>query len=52
MSESIKHEYTTMYLSRDTLKAADIIPCHKKDNTSKKTNYKPISLLPTILNVF
>ena len=32
----------------DKLKTADIIPCHKKDDTSNKRNYRPISLLPTI----
>ena len=36
----------------DTLKTSDIIPCHKKDDTSNKTNYRPISLLPTISKVF
>ena len=36
----------------DKLKTADIIPCHKKDDTSNKRNYRPISLLPTISKVF
>ena len=30
------------------LKRADIILCHKKDDTTNKINYRPISLLPTI----
>ena len=34
------------------LKLADIIPCHKKDSTLEKSNYRPISLLPTISKVF
>ena len=36
----------------DELKLADIIPIHKKDSTSDKKNYRPISLLPTISKVF
>ena len=36
----------------DKLKTADIIPCHNKDDTSNKRNYRPISLLPTISKVF
>uniref|UniRef100_A0A7M5XI00 Reverse transcriptase domain-containing protein n=1 Tax=Clytia hemisphaerica TaxID=252671 RepID=A0A7M5XI00_9CNID len=34
------------------LKLADIIPCHKKDSALEKSNYRPISLLPTISKVF
>ena len=34
------------------LKLADIIPCHKKNSTLDKSNYRPISLLPTISKVF
>ena len=42
----------------DELKLADIVPIHKKGNTSKKANksdkanYRPISLLPTVSKVF
>ena len=36
----------------DELKLADIIPIHKKDSTSNKANYRPISLLPTVSKVF
>ena len=36
----------------DELKYADIIPIHKKDSTSDKSNYRPISLLPTVSKVF
>ena len=34
------------------LKRADIIPCHKKDDTTNKINYRPISLLPTVSKVY
>ena len=36
----------------DELKLADIIPVHKKDSTTDKANYRPISLLPIISKVF
>ena len=35
-----------------TLKFAEIIPAHKKDDTAKKDNYRPISILPSISKVF
>ena len=34
------------------LKLADIVPCHKKDATTDKSNFRPVSLLPTISKVF
>ena len=36
----------------DELKLAEIIPIHKKDSTTDKANYRPISLLPVISKVF
>ena len=36
----------------DELKWADIIPIHKKNSTTDKANYRPISLLPTASKVF
>ena len=36
----------------DELKVADIIPVHKKNSTTDKANYRPISLLPVISKVF
>ena len=36
----------------DKLKLADIIPIFKKDCKSKKENYRPISILPTISKVY
>ena len=36
----------------DELKLADIVPIHKKGDTSNKANYRPISLLPTASKVF
>ena len=34
------------------LTLADIIPSHKSGNTMEKSNYRPISLLPTVSKVF
>ena len=36
----------------DELKLAEIIPAHKKNSTTDKSNYRPISLLPVISKVF
>ena len=36
----------------DKLKLADIVPVHKKGSTTTKSNYRPISLLPTVAKVF
>ena len=36
----------------DELKLADIIPIHKKNSSTNKENYRPISLLPTISKIF
>ena len=36
----------------DDLKIAKIIPLYKKGNINSITNYRPISLLPTLSNVF
>ena len=36
----------------DELKLAEIIPVHKKDSTTDKTNYRPISLLPVVSKIF
>ena len=29
----------------DTLKKANLTPCHKQDETTNKSNYRPISIL-------
>ena len=34
------------------LKNADIKPGHKKDETTLKTNYRPVSILPTVSKLF
>ena len=36
----------------EKLSLADVIPVHKKDSTTDKENYRPISLLPTVSKVF
>ena len=36
----------------DSLKFADITPVHKKDETTNKENYRPVSVLPLISNIF
>ena len=36
----------------DSLKIAKIIPLYKKGNIYSITNYRPISLLPTLSKVF
>ena len=35
-----------------SLKMADISPVHKKDETSNKNNYRPVSILPSISKMF
>ena len=36
----------------NSLKLADVTPAHKKDDTTNKTNYRPVSILPTISKIF
>ena len=36
----------------DPLKMADITPIHKKDETTLKDNYRPVSILPSISKIF
>ena len=36
----------------DSLKLADITPLHKMDEKTRKKNYRPISVLPTVSKVF
>ena len=36
----------------DSLKFGDITPVHKKDETTNKENYRPISVLPLISKIF
>ena len=35
-----------------TLKNADMTPGHKKDDKTRKENYRPISVLPTVSKIF
>ena len=36
----------------DILKKPDLTPCHKQDETTDKSNYRPISIFPTVSKVF
>ena len=36
----------------DSLKLADITPTHKKDDTTNKENYRPVSILPSVSKIF
>ena len=36
----------------DLLKLADITPIHKKDDTTNKENYRPVSILPPVSKLF
>ena len=40
------------YTFPDSFKMADITPVHKKDETTIKDNYRPISILPCISKIF
>ena len=45
---NIYNESTDNQIFPDSLKQADEIPAHKKGEKTKKENYRPTSLLPTI----
>ena len=36
----------------DKLKSAEVITVHKKNETTDKTNYRPVSLLPTLSKIY
>ena len=36
----------------DSLKISEITPCHKQDETTLKSNYRPVSILPTVSKIF
>ena len=36
----------------DPLKLADITPTHKKDDTTNKKNYRPVSILPSVSKIY
>ena len=54
------HTYITTYVNNciknndfpNELKHADITPCHKKNSETEKSNYRPISILPSVSKVF
>ena len=54
-SPFITKSYNDSILSNkfpEQLKKADITPAHKKDATTKKENYRPVSILPSISKIF
>ena len=32
----------------DNLKMGELTPCHKHDDATNKSNYRPVSILPTV----
>ena len=60
LSNEIVSDYLTAIYNRsenvknfpESLKLANIIPVHKKGDTNKLKNYRPVSLLPTISKLF
>ena len=36
----------------ETLKNSDVLPIHKKEERTKKENYRPVSLLPLVSKLF
>ena len=36
----------------NTMKVAEITPSHKKDDRTKKDNYRPVSILPSVSKIF
>ena len=49
---SIYNESILSYNFPVSLKMADITPVHKKDERTAKTNYRPVSILPSISKIF
>ena len=51
------YQLSTMFQKKDlifpeTLKYADVVPIYKKEERSKKENYRPVSLLPIVSKLF
>lgn len=51
LTHLINSSFVTGYFP-DELKISKVIPVHKKDSLTEKSNYRPISLLPTISKVY
>ena len=49
---NIYHKSIDNQVFPESLKLADVIPTHKKEERTKKENYRPISLLPTISKLY
>ena len=55
MSQFIYHDFNNFLFSSNfssNLKAADILPTHKKNDKSDIENYRPISILPTLSKIY
>ena len=52
LTETFNTYIVRLSIFPDELKLAEIIPAHKKNSTTDKSNYRPISLLPVISKVF
>ena len=52
LTDCINDAIVGEHIFPDSLKFGDITPVHKKDETTNKENYKPISVLPLISKIF
>ena len=52
ISPFLKNAYDDTNKNPNGLKLADVTPAHKKDDTTKKTIYRPISIFPSVSNIF
>ena len=55
LSYKFLHDYNNLIDSATfpiNLKNADITPAHKKDDRTKKQNYRPVSILPAISKIY
>ena len=52
LTDCINDAIITEDIFPDNLKFADVTPVHKKDETTNKENYRPVSVLPLISKIF
>ena len=46
------HLYVPYSIFPNNLKIGELTPCHKHDDKTYKSNYRPVSILPTVSKVF